>query len=285
MTKSIGLLSALLTILIPVALFAQSGSDKVQATSVADVSAIQPGKPFWVGIKFTVEAGWHIYWKNPGDSGLPTQVKLKLPAGFTAGELQFPIPQKLVQPGDVVNYGYENELMLLVQITPPKDLPVGQSVKIGAKASWLVCKEDCMPGSADVSLELPVAETAAPANEDLFKAWTSKLPVNKDEADIASTSTTSSVNDGDGNATIKIVWKKEPSDVQFIPGAMKTGDASDLKCFTADATSTISFNIKHKKDVEPLTGLVTFTKSDGTKTALEISIPGTGGVTVPKKPD
>jgi hypothetical protein len=175
----------------------------------------------------------------------------------------------------VVNYGYENEVVLMVQITPPKDLPVGQSVKIGAKASWLVCKEDCMPGSGDVSLELPVAIAAVPANEDLFKDWSGKLPVKQDEVDIASSTTTDSLSDGNGTGSITIAWKKLPTDIQFIPGTLQTGDLSDIKVATADDATTITFNIKNTKEIAPITGLVVFTKADGTKTGLEISIPST----------
>jgi len=275
MNKSIALLSALLTLCLSAAAFAQAGNDKVQATAIANVSAVQAGKPFWMGFKFTIEPGWHIYWKNPGDSGLATEVKLTLPNGFIAGELQFPVPQRLAQPGDVVNYAYENEVMLLVQITPPKDLPANGSVKIDAKASWLVCKEDCVPGRADVSLELPAADSAGAANEDLFKEWTAKLPVKQDADDIASSTTTGSIADGNGNGSIKIIWKKKPGDVQFIPGAMKTGDISDVKIVTADNATSITFNIKNKKDLNPITGLVTFIRADGGKMGLEVSIPST----------
>jgi len=202
-------------------------------------------------------------------------VKLTLPNRFIAGELQFPVPQRLAQPGDVVNYAYENEVMLLVQITPPKDLPANGSVKIDAKASWLVCKEDCVPGRADVSLELPAADSAGAANEDLFKEWTAKLPVKQDADDIASSTTTGSIADGNGNGSIKIIWKKKPGDVQFIPGAMKTGDISDVKIVTADNATSITFNIKNKKDLNPITGLVTFIRADGGKMGLEVSIPST----------
>jgi DsbC/DsbD-like thiol-disulfide interchange protein len=273
MTKSIGILSVLLSLLLSVLAFGQSGTDKVQTTALADVSAIQAGKPFWIGIKFTIEPGWHIYWKNPGDSGLATEVRLKLPDGFRAGALQFPLPQRLVQTGDVVNFGYENEVTLMVQITPPRDLPSGDSVKIGAKATWLVCKEDCMPGGRDVSLELPVAAVAVPANEVQFKDWSSKLPVKNDVTDVASITTTDSIRDGNGTGSIKITWKKTPSGIQFIPGTMETGDLSDIKVVTEGAATSITFTVKNTKETGLITGLVEFTKSDGSQAGLDISIP------------
>src|ERR1700728_141868 len=95
----------------------------VQADLLSDVSAVQPGKPFWLGVRLKVDPGWHVYWKNPGDSGLPTRVKFSLPDGFTADALQFPAPQRLVLPGGIVCFGYENSVMLLAKITPPENLP------------------------------------------------------------------------------------------------------------------------------------------------------------------
>jgi len=289
MPKLIALFSTLLTLCLWDLAHAQADNmgaenDKVHVSTIADVSAIQAGKPFWVGFKFTIDPGWHIYWTNPGTSGLATQVKLTLPEGFTAGELQFPIPQRLVHPGDEVNYAYENEVVLLMQITPPKNLPVGKSEKIDGRATWLVCKEDCMPGSGSVSIELPVADSAKPANEDLFKEWTAKLPVENEAEYIASYKTQSSIKDGNGNASIKITWKKIPGDIQFIPGAMETGDLSDVKIAADGNDSTITFNIKNKADLTPITGLVTFTKPDGTKSALVVGILLGGRVTAPTLP-
>src|SRR5271168_3908009 len=92
---------------------AQAWAGHVQAELLANVSEIQPGKPFWLGVHFVIDPSWHIYWKNPGDAGLPTRVKLTLPDGFTAGPLQFPTPSRFEQPGGIVIYGYENSVTLL----------------------------------------------------------------------------------------------------------------------------------------------------------------------------
>ena len=99
-------------------LTAQALAGHVQAELFADVSAIQPGKPFWLGVHITIDPGWHVYWKNPGDAGLPTSATLSLPDGFTAGPLEFPTPSRFEQPGDIVVFGYENSVMLLTQSDP-----------------------------------------------------------------------------------------------------------------------------------------------------------------------
>src|SRR5512144_784274 len=81
---------------------------------LADVQAIQPGSRFTVGILMTMDAGWHTYWKNAGEAGLPTSIEWKLPGGITAGGIQWPLPEKHIEPGDILTYGYADENMLLV---------------------------------------------------------------------------------------------------------------------------------------------------------------------------
>src|ERR1700722_18633836 len=86
----------------------QAPAAHVKAELLADVSAIQPGKPFWLGVRLMIDPSWHVYWKNPGDSGLPTRVKLTVPDGFTAGAIQFPTPNRFQQPGNIIAFGYED---------------------------------------------------------------------------------------------------------------------------------------------------------------------------------
>src|SRR5580658_5873876 len=115
----------------------QTLAGHVQVELLADVSAVQPGKPFWLGVRLNIDPGWHVYWKNPGDSGLPTRVKFNLPDGFTAGELQYPVPHRIVFPGNIVCFGYENSVMLLAKINPPDNLPANFQGRFEANISWL----------------------------------------------------------------------------------------------------------------------------------------------------
>lgn len=252
--------------------------DHAQATMVADVSTVQPGVPLMLGIKFTIDPGWHIYWKNPGDSGLATELKLTLPQGFTAGELLFPLPKRMEWPGPIINYGYENEVMLMVRITPPRGMKAGELVSIAAKANWLVCdKDNCIPGSKVLSVELPVSDAANPANVELFKHWTDQLPVTEDQADIASISKSRSITNGDGQAAISISWKKVPGDIQYFPGPFDSGLVQNVQLSTMGDVTKITFSIKSVKDSgappdEPLTGLVTFTPASGVNTGIELTM-------------
>ena len=108
-----------------------------------------------------MQKGWHTYWQNPGDSGLPTTLEWKLPAGVSAGPIEWPAPHAL-PAGPLVNYGYDGEVLHLVQLTPQRALATGAPAVLRARADWLVCKEVCIPEGADLELALPVDKTAAP---------------------------------------------------------------------------------------------------------------------------
>jgi thiol:disulfide interchange protein len=137
-------------------------TEHVEAELVTDKAAAKPGTPLTVGLKLRMEPQWHTYWKNPGDSGLPTRVRWKLPPGWKAGELQWPYPQPL-PVGPLMNFGYEDEVVLLAELTPPAAAPAGKVV-IGAKADWLVCKDICVPESGELETTLPVANADPPPN-------------------------------------------------------------------------------------------------------------------------
>src|SRR5438876_2100801 len=119
--------------------------------------------------------GWHTYWKFSGDAGLPTEIKWKLPPGWKVGEIEWPIPLKTNDPGDIQTYGYQDEILLIQEITPPAKIDISP-VKLSAEANWLVCEKICIPGGANLELELPTSTTADPKNTDLFGRYRRLLP-------------------------------------------------------------------------------------------------------------
>jgi thiol:disulfide interchange protein len=151
------------------------GRELVKATLLADTSAIIPGKPFTAGLLLRMAPGWHTYWKFSGDAGLPTEIKWKLPAGWKVGEIQWPIPLKTNDPGDIQTYGYQDEVLLMQEITPPAKIDI-VPVKLSAEANWLVCEKICIPGGVNLELELPTSTTADPKNTDLFARYRRLLP-------------------------------------------------------------------------------------------------------------
>src|SRR5438552_12211278 len=153
------------------------GKQLVKPELLADTTAVVPGKPFTVGLLLRMAPGWHTYWKFSGDAGLPTELKWKLPPGWKVGDIQWPIPLKTIDPGDIETYGYENEVLLIQGITPPSKLD-DSSAKLSTEANWLVCEKICIPGSATLQLDLPVASTSQPANADVFARYRRLLPQN-----------------------------------------------------------------------------------------------------------
>ena len=149
---------------------------QVQLSVAADTTAIQPGKPVHLAITVTPQPGWHIYWQNPGDSGLPTKILWDLPPGFSAGQLQFPIPRQFTLPGNIVAYGYEGPTTFVATINPPNDLDPADSLPIEGTVSWLCCKEECIPGRKTFTLHLPVAQQAIHLHDALFKQAQSHMP-------------------------------------------------------------------------------------------------------------
>src|SRR6266404_5055635 len=128
------------------------GKQLVKAELLADTDAVVPGKPFTVGLLLRMAPAWHTYWKFSGDAGLPSELKWKLPPGWKAGEIQWPIPLKTIDPGDIQTYGYENEVLLVQEITPPAKIDppkdgfaaaTNSPAILSAEAGWLVCEKIC----------------------------------------------------------------------------------------------------------------------------------------------
>lgn len=129
-------------------------SDLVIAALVA--GPLSSGEPSFIGVQYTIKPGWHIYWENPGESGIPTEVSLELPAGMAAEDTRYPGPHSFLMPGDLINYGYQGQTTLLIPVTVA-DRPSGT---ITASTRWLVCREEqCVPGRASLTLDLPAEST------------------------------------------------------------------------------------------------------------------------------
>ncbi|MDG3442170.1 protein-disulfide reductase DsbD family protein [Nitrospirillum amazonense] len=148
---------------------------------VAEGPAV-PGQPLWVALDQKLQDGWHTYWINPGDSGLPTEVNWTLPAGWKAGPLNFPAPHRFTT-GPLVNYGYEKATRVLARLDVPADAKPGGTVTLTAAANWLICADVCVPEDATLTLDVPVAApgTASgapdPAVAPLFAEARAALPV------------------------------------------------------------------------------------------------------------
>jgi thiol:disulfide interchange protein DsbD len=134
----------------------RSSPPRVQVDLVSELSAIPPGGTFWIGLRQRIADGWHTYWLNPGDSGEPMQIEWALPAGFSAGPIEWPHPDR-IPVGPAMSYGYSREVVFPIAVTVPPDIVPGTRVTLRGQASWLVCAQICIPEEAPAALTLPVA--------------------------------------------------------------------------------------------------------------------------------
>jgi DsbC/DsbD-like thiol-disulfide interchange protein len=169
-------LSALLAAGLPFVMtaFAAEKSGHAEAELIAGVTSYQPGKPVPVGIKLKVEPGWHSYWVNPGVGGMPMSAKWTLPDGWTAGELQAPVPTRF-KTGDLPGFGYEGEAVYRVDLTPPASATGEAELKVAL--SWLTCSESaCVPGDVELSVKLPAGDGAASKEAAVLAEAEKKIP-------------------------------------------------------------------------------------------------------------
>jgi thiol:disulfide interchange protein DsbD len=135
----------------------------------------RPGDTIWAGVDLKMEPGWHTYWKNPGEAGEATQIKWQLPPGITAGEIQWPLPEKL-PPLEITTYGYEDETVLLVPLKIATNVPPGE-LNLKANVSWLECKESCIPAAQEVEAKLTIgSETKNSPDAATIDLWKKKVP-------------------------------------------------------------------------------------------------------------
>ncbi len=135
---------------------APAKSEHLEAELIAEITSIMPGQPFWVALKLEMEEGWHVNWLNPGDAGLAPTITWELPQGFSAGEINWPIPKR-IPIGDLMLFGYDGTVLLPVKITPPTTIS-DEEFTLSASCDWVVCGDVCIPGKAKLTLTLPVKE-------------------------------------------------------------------------------------------------------------------------------
>ncbi len=203
------------------ALTAHAAHTQAQLILSADIA--RPGDTIWAGVDLKMDPGWHTYWKNPGESGMATKIQWQLPPGITAGEIQWPLPEKL-PPIEVTTYGYNNEVVLLIPLKLAADLKPGP-LDLKAKISWLECKEVCIPGSASVKATLNIGgKTKTSADAAIIQSWQQKVPLAES-------------NFGSVNAWWIEAWWERSTNVDIRPLIIK-GSGTYKADFFPDASDT-----------------------------------------------
>ena len=152
---------AMLLPLLPASAQATASSEHATGTLLTERAAAMPGDKFQGALRLKLADGWHVYWRNPGDSGLPPSVEWKSSPGVTAGEFRFPPPHAIpLEP--LMNYGYEDEVVLPFELMIAADAKPGDAVTIGGTFDYLICADTCIPEAVELSISLPIAATPSP---------------------------------------------------------------------------------------------------------------------------
>jgi DsbC/DsbD-like thiol-disulfide interchange protein len=243
----------------------------MRASFLADVKTVKPGQSFDVGLLLQLDAGWHVYWENPGEAGAPTRVRITAPAGVKVSDVRYPLPQEFNQAGDIKGYGYEGEVLLVARVTTPRDWPKGKPVVLSAQASWLSCsKEVCLQGKANLEVSVAVGDEPENANSELFAKWHPKLPMRVEDGTVPFM-VVGPVED------LSVRWQTIVSDVKAYPVPPDGVEVIGLVVDHADRLTHIKPTLRllggEKREGAALGMLVTFTDDRGQRRGVRLSIP------------
>lgn len=223
-----------------------------------DAPSARPGGTFRAGVLFTLKDHWHIYWKQPGDAGLPTVISWQVSSAARVGAQEWPVPQKFVLPGNIVNYGYESKVLLWVPVQVPKDLGTTKEVKVSAELKWLACSDVCVPGSGKVEGSIPLEGGATldpgtrgvggSANAALFDKFEKLVPPRYDfsrmsEMPFEAQLQGSLVNPTTPNPiTIELLWRNAVKELDWFPGHDRALEVRNVAFNKQGLRTTIHFD-------------------------------------------
>ena len=190
---------------------------QTQTRLLLSAETARAGETIWAGLEMKMPLHWHTYWRNGGDSGSPTTIQWTLPKGVEAGEIQWPIPEKLISKiGDVtlITYVYNDKIVLPIPLKLAADLPLG-SLQLAAKVKWQECDELCVLGKSDVQATLTIGgETKLSSDAPLIEEWRKKLPGS--DAALKANVAWEQSNDPKSRPVV-IEWKTPDAPADFYP--------------------------------------------------------------------
>jgi len=257
---------------------AHADEPHTRARLVADVATVRPGSTFTAGVLLSMDPGWHIYWKNSGEAGLPTHISWTLPEGFEAGEIQWPVPNKYVEAGDVLTFGYKSETMLLVPIRVAPSVAAPASVRLRAAISWLECEAICVPGEAEETLALRIERgDPAPANEELFGRYRALIPEPLAEAHDLDVRITRSR----GRVTISVAGREELLSLgeerlpDFYPESHEELSIGRTDVRVTEGGADLSFSLtayQRLNEAQTIAGVLVMPRGEGARRGYHLTI-------------
>lgn len=254
----------------------------VQTRLISDQAAVTPGQKFNIALEQTITPKWHTYWKNPGDSGQSIELTWdELPGGVTVSPLQWPVPTAF-EFGRLVNYGYENNVTLPMTVTVADDIEIGQTITLSGEASWLTCKDICIPEKSTVELSVQIAEQAQSSflSRLAMRRAKQSLPVDS-RADITSARITQSDDDPDITLRFKFNPPYPPMErnAYFFPADWGLIDHAEKQTVKFEQDGVIAITTRAGKQAQELIntgfdGVLTLGKSNN-RTGYSVSMDGT----------
>jgi len=219
----------------------------VRARLVADVAELRAGESFHLGVLLEPEPGWHVYWRNPGEAGLATEIDYEVPRGFEVNELLWPVPISFEQSDGIGGYGYDDPVVLAAEVTASDRVP--SSVPVTVIASWLSCKDVCILGSARLETTLPLKGAELAASRAALESWSETLPIELEPGLLDLSVTGGPVpSKGAVDMVAWLNWKAAPGAVEFFPDPGPGLKVEGLRVQTRGQLTRIDFSISRLKN-------------------------------------
>ncbi len=260
--------------------FAQEIPTPVRAKLVSNIDRVAPGESFNLGVLFDIDPGWHIYWKYPGETGLPTKLTLNMPDSYQTSGVMWPIPRAYKKTGGGVDFGYENSVLLWTNIQVSSDTQIDKSVDIETQVSWISCKDICIPGKAKLNFSPMLGERTSSSSEALFADWSDSLPISLTDRKNPFQIEVQKTNSSQGQVKVEIKLKSNPQseNIEYYPNpgdSLLVQNISSIKSEDLNLTE-ISFDVTAQDGVvlseNVLDGLIVYSDSEGKRSAVEMKI-------------
>lgn len=255
--------------------FAQEIPTPVKAKLVSNIDSAHSIN---LGVLFDIDPGWHIYWKYPGDAGLPTKITFNLPEGYQASETLWPVPSGFKKNGGGVDFGYEDSVLIWTNIKFPTGVKIENLPNFETQVSWISCKEICIPGNAKLMLATNLINNNSESSS-LFSNWSDKLPISfADEKNPFDIQVQKIFTDDGVNIKLRLSSILENKNIEFYPNPGDSLLIENMRSIKTidNKTQEIGFKVKAKNGVilarNVFDGLIVYSDKQDNRSAVELKI-------------